>query len=184
MITSLAELRELRAECERIRQQLNAPAVPIGIMVEVPAAAVMAGQLALHADFFSIGTNDLTQYVLAIDRQHPELAREADTLHPAVLRMIQRTVQGAQAATQAGRPCWVGVCGGLAGDPLGAAILTGLGVRELSMSQRDIAPVKAALRACDSALLAELAQLALDSADADSVRALAARLQAPRQVKR
>mgnify|MGYP000858474707 CR=1 FL=1 len=78
----------------------------------------------------------------------------------------------------------VGVCGGLAGDPLGAAILTGLGVRELSMSQRDIAPVKAALRACDSALLAELAQLALDSADADSVRALAARLQAPRQVKR
>ena len=184
MITSQAELRALRAECERIRQQLNAPAVPIGIMVEVPAAAVMAGQLALHADFFSIGTNDLTQYVLAIDRQHPELAREADTLHPAVLRMIQHTVQGAQAATQAGRPCWVGVCGGLAGDPLGAAILTGLGVRELSMSQRDIAPVKAALRACDSALLAELAQLALDSADADSVRALAARLQAPRQVKR
>lgn len=184
MITSLAEIIALKGDCERIRQQVDAPYVPIGIMIEVPAAAAMADQLARQVDFFSIGTNDLTQYVLAIDRQHPELAREADSLHPAVLRMIQRTVQGARAATQAGRKCWVGVCGGIAGDPLGAAILVGLGVRELSMSQRDIAPVKAALRGCDSALLAELAGLALSSPDADSVRALAARLDAPEQVKR
>ncbi|MDO5290565.1 MAG: phosphoenolpyruvate--protein phosphotransferase [Pseudomonadota bacterium] len=183
MITSLAEITALKADCERIRQQLGAPAVPIGIMIEVPAAAAMADQLARHVDFFSIGTNDLTQYVLAIDRQHPELAREADSLHPAVLRMIQRTVQGARAADANGHPCWVGVCGGIAGDPLGAAILVGLGVRELSMSQRDIAPVKAALRGCDSALLAELAGLAVTSADATQVRALADKLQAPRQVK-
>lgn len=184
MITSLAEITALRGDCERIRQQLGAPMLPIGIMIEVPAAALMAEQLARHVDFFSIGTNDLTQYVLAIDRQHPELAREADSLHPAVLRAIQRTVQGAQAATRDGHPCWVGVCGGIAGDPLGAAILVGLGVRELSMSQRDIAPVKAALRECDSALLTELANLAISSADADTVRTLAARLQAPAQVKR
>ncbi|MDO5624718.1 MAG: phosphoenolpyruvate--protein phosphotransferase [Pseudomonadota bacterium] len=184
MITSLAEVTALRSDCERIRQQLGAPVVPIGIMVEVPAAAVMADQLAMQVDFFSIGTNDLTQYVLAVDRQHPELAREADSLHPAVLRMIQRTVQGAQAAQARGHGCWVGVCGGIAGDPLGAAILTGLGVRELSMSQRDIAPVKAALRGCDTALLTELAALATASDTADSVRALAARLDAPAQVKR
>ena len=184
MITSLAEITALRGDCERIRQQLGAPQLPIGIMIEVPAAAAMADQLARHVDFFSIGTNDLTQYVLAIDRQHPELAREADSLHPAVLRMIQRTVQGARAARSAGHDCWVGVCGGIAGDPLGAAILVGLGVRELSMSQRDIAPVKAALRSCDSALLAELAGLAVGSPDADHVRALAARLQAPQQIKR
>ncbi|MHA6910716.1 phosphoenolpyruvate--protein phosphotransferase [Ralstonia pseudosolanacearum] len=175
MITSLDEVIALRAACERIRAELDAPAVPLGIMVEVPAAALLANQLAEHVDFFSIGTNDLTQYTLAIDRQHPDLAAEADSLHPAVLRLIQLTVQG---AARHGR--WVGVCGGLAGDPFGALLLTGLGVHELSMSPRDIPAVKARLRDAHVRQLTELAGQALACASAEDVRALEATLPAHR----
>ncbi|QOK95508.1 phosphoenolpyruvate--protein phosphotransferase [Ralstonia pseudosolanacearum] len=175
MITSLDEGIALRAACERIRAELDAPAVPLGIMVEVPAAALLADQLAEHVDFFSIGTNDLTQYTLAIDRQHPDLAAEADSLHPAVLRLIQLTVQGA-----ARRGRWVGVCGGLAGDPFGALLLTGLGVHELSMSPRDIPAVKARLRDAHVGQLTELAGQALACASAEDVRALEATLPAHR----
>lgn len=175
MITSLDEVIALRAACERIRAELDAPAVPLGIMVEVPAAALLADQLAEHVDFFSIGTNDLTQYTLAIDRQHPDLAAEADSLHPAVLRLIQLTVQGA-----ARRGRWVGVCGGLAGDPFGALLLTGLGVHELSMSPRDIPAVKARLRDAHVGQLTELAGQALACASAEDVRALEATLPAHR----
>ncbi|WP_236672231.1 phosphoenolpyruvate--protein phosphotransferase [Croceicoccus sp. YJ47] len=167
MITSAWELIRLRARCEEIRAELNAPAVPIGIMIEVPAAAVQARVLAEHADFFSVGTNDLTQYALAIDRQNPELASEADSLHPAVLNLIATCVEGARAH---GR--WVGVCGGLAGDPFGAAILAGLGVTELSMTPRDIPAVKARLRTSSLADLETLAGHALHAASADDVRAL------------
>ncbi|MDO3521102.1 phosphoenolpyruvate--protein phosphotransferase [Ralstonia pseudosolanacearum] len=175
MITSLGEVIALRTACERIRAELDAPAVPLGIMVEVPAAALLADQLAEHVDFFSIGTNDLTQYTLAIDRQHPDLAAEADSLHPAVLRLIQLTVQG---AARHGR--WVGVCGGLAGDPFGALLLTGLGVHELSMSPRDIPAVKARLRDAHVRQLTELAGQALACASAEDVRALEATLPAHR----
>lgn len=167
MITSMDEVLALRAACERIRAEVGAPAVPLGIMVEVPAAALLADRLAEHVDFFSIGTNDLTQYTLAIDRQHPDLAAEADSLHPAVLRLIQQTVQG---AARHGR--WVGVCGGLAGDPFGALLLTGLGVNELSMSPRDIPAVKARLRAAQFGALSELARRALACASAQDVRTL------------
>ncbi len=167
MITSTHELVALRAKCEAIRQELDAPEVPIGIMIEVPAAAVQARALAAHADFFSIGTNDLTQYTLAIDRQNPELASEADSLHPAVLGMIAMTVEGARAH---GR--WVGVCGGLAGDPFGAGLLVGLGVDELSMTPRDIPAVKARLRAAKHSDLVELARRALAMAGPADVRAL------------
>ncbi|MCO5400202.1 phosphoenolpyruvate--protein phosphotransferase [Ralstonia soli] len=167
MITSVDEVTALRAACERIRVEVGAPAVPLGIMVEVPAAALLADRLAEHVDFFSVGTNDLTQYTLAIDRQHPDLAAEADSLHPAVLRLIQQTVQG---AARHGR--WVGVCGGLAGDPLGALLLTGLGVNELSMSPRDIPAVKARLRAVEQSALSALASRALACASAQDVRTL------------
>jgi phosphocarrier protein FPr len=173
MVTSVPEAVALRAACERIRAELGAPEVPVGIMVEVPAAAVQADALARHVDFFSVGTNDLTQYTLAIDRQNPELAAEADSLHPAVLRLIGQTVE---AATRHRR--WVGVCGGLAGEPFGAALLAGLGVAELSMTPRDIPAVKSALRAASRAELGDLARRALACATPDEVRALEAELDA------
>ncbi|MDR3221391.1 MAG: phosphoenolpyruvate--protein phosphotransferase [Candidatus Accumulibacter sp.] len=167
MVTRIAEVIALRGECEQIRAALDAPKTPLGIMVEVPAVAVMAERFAREVDFFSIGTNDLTQYVLAMDRQHPQLAAQADLLEPAVLALIGAT---ARAARQAG--IHVGVCGGLAGDPLGARILTGLGVSELSMSAQDIAAVKTALRAETFLSLQQLAQRALAACDAAEVRAL------------
>ncbi|SMO91618.1 phosphoenolpyruvate--protein phosphotransferase [Paracoccus laeviglucosivorans] len=167
MITSVAELIRLRETCEQIRAELDAPAIPLGIMIEVPSAALLADRLAEHADFFSIGTNDLTQYALAIDRQNPVLAPEADSLHPAVLGLIDLTVRGAHAK---GR--WVGVCGGIAGDAFGAALLTGLGVDELSMTPRDIPAVKERIRNADLSELQALAQRALMAQDAASVRAL------------
>ncbi|WP_022978012.1 phosphoenolpyruvate--protein phosphotransferase [Nevskia ramosa] len=167
MITSVPEILALRAICERIRIELAAPFVPLGIMIEVPAAAIQADVLARHADFFSIGTNDLTQYTLAIDRQNPELAAEADSLHPAVLRLIRLTVEG---AARHGR--WVGVCGGLAGDPFGAALLAGLGVQELSMTPREIAAVKSRLRGSRVDALRTLAERALACETAAEVRAL------------
>lgn len=167
MVTHISEIEALRGHCELARQQVQGPEVKLGIMVEIPAVAVMADRFAPLVDFFSIGTNDLTQYALAVDRQHPELAAQADSLHPAVLNLIDATVRGAQTGNG-----WVGVCGGLAGDPLGARILTGLGVDELSMSAQDIAPVKAALRNESRPALQALARRALQARTAEEVRAL------------
>ncbi|NHH78258.1 phosphoenolpyruvate--protein phosphotransferase [Burkholderia gladioli] len=167
MVSTLDEARQAIALAETVRTELDAPKVPLGIMVETPSAAALADHFAELVDFFSIGTNDLTQYVLAIDREHPELARMAESLHPAVLRMIAQTVDGARRHRK-----WVGVCGGLAGEPLGAAILAGLGVDELSMSVRDIPAVKTRLRASRLDALRALARRALDAADVDAVRAL------------
>ncbi|MBK8508631.1 MAG: phosphoenolpyruvate--protein phosphotransferase [Candidatus Competibacteraceae bacterium] len=171
MVTHISEIEALRGHCELAREQVKGPDVKLGIMVEIPAVAVMADRFAPLVDFFSIGTNDLTQYALAVDRQHPELAAQADSLHPAVLDLIDATVRGAQAGGRASGG-WVGVCGGLAGDPLGARILTGLGVDELSMSAQDIAPVKAALRNESRAAMRDLAQRALRARTAEEVRAL------------
>ena len=167
MVTHTSEIVALRAHCERARAEVNGPELKIGIMVEVPAVAIMADKFAPLVDFFSVGTNDLTQYTLAIDRQHPELAAQADSLHPAVLNLIAQTVM---AAGKHGT--WVGVCGGLAGDPLGARILTGLGVNELSMSAQDVAGVTAAVRSDSREAMRALAQRALGMASADEVRAL------------
>ncbi len=167
MITSVPEVLALRAVCERIRGEIGAPPVPLGIMIEVPAAAIQADALARHCDFFSIGTNDLTQYALAIDRQNTELAPEADSLHPAVLRLIRMTCEG---AARHGR--FVGVCGGIAGDPFGASLLAGLGIDELSMTPRDLPAVKARLRASNMADLRTLAARACAEEDAAGVRAL------------
>ncbi|WP_128293682.1 phosphoenolpyruvate--protein phosphotransferase [Afifella aestuarii] len=167
MITSVGEMQRLRAVADSIRDELDAPKVPLGAMVEVPAAAIGADILARYVDFFSIGTNDLTQYGLAIDRQHPELAAEADALHPCVLRLIRMTVEG---AAKHGR--WVGVCGGIAGEPFAASLLTGLGVNELSMTPRDIPAVKAALRETSLSALKALADKALACETAAEVHAL------------
>jgi phosphocarrier protein FPr len=167
MVTSVAEVLALRTVCERIRTEVNGPELPVGIMIEVPAAAIQADSLAEHVDFFSIGTNDLTQYTLAIDRQNSDLAAEADSLHPAVLRLIAQTVTGAAKHSR-----WVGVCGGIAGDPFGAMLLAGLGVNELSMTPREIPAVKAKLRSKNFAALQTLAANALAAATAADVRAL------------
>ncbi|HEX2203656.1 MAG TPA: phosphoenolpyruvate--protein phosphotransferase, partial [Longimicrobium sp.] len=167
MVSTLEELREAKETAERVRLEVGVAPVPIGIMVEVPSAVVMAEELAREVDFFSVGTNDLTQYVLAIDRMHPALAAQVDGLHPAVLRMIDLTVRAADAAGK-----WVGVCGGIAGDPAGALALTGLGVRELSMSLPSIPPVKALLRGVTLAQARAFAKRALACATAGEVRAL------------
>jgi len=166
MIADMAELRAARAMVEQIRAELNAPAVEVGIMVEVPSAALMADLLAHEVDFFSIGTNDLTQYTLAMDRTHPILAAQADGLHPAVLRLIERTALGAHAAGK-----WVGVCGELGSDPLAVPILVGLGVDELSVSVPAIPAVKAQIRTLTLAECRALAQQALGCATAGQVRA-------------
>lgn len=167
MIATLEELQLAQQMAEEARLEMGGPVVDIGMMIEVPAAVLMANEFAKVVDFFSIGTNDLTQYVLAMDRGHPALAKQADGLHPAVLRMIDQTVQAANAAGK-----WVGVCGGMAGDPKGAAILAGLGVTELSISIPSVAAVKAKLRSLSLAQTQDLAKRALNCRNAQEVRAL------------
>lgn len=167
MIATLEDLREAKAMAEQVRQELGVPPVEIGIMVEVPSTAVMAAEFAKECDFFSVGTNDLTQYALAMDRMHPALGRQVDGLHPAVLRLIEMTVRAAEAN---GR--WVGVCGGIAGDPRGAIILAGLGVHELSMSIPSVAAVKAHLRGVSHAHAVAFANRALACRTAPEVREL------------
>ncbi|MDR1164474.1 MAG: phosphoenolpyruvate--protein phosphotransferase [Deltaproteobacteria bacterium] len=142
MVSSVLELRAAKAIVLEEKEALGVTSpVHVGVMVEVPAAAILAEGLAQEADFFSIGTNDLTQYALAIDRGHPRLAAMADALHPAVLKLIERTAQGAHKYGK-----WVGVCGGLAGEILAVPILLGLGVDELSVSLPSIPSIKAAVR--------------------------------------
>ncbi len=142
-----------------------------GVMVEIPSAALLAPELARMVDFFSIGTNDLTQYAMAADRGNPALAHLQDALHPAVLRLISAVVAGAD---EAGIP--VAVCGELAGDPAGALVLVALGVDELSADAGSLDGIRAALSAVTRAELADLAKGALAASDADAVRRMAGKL--------
>jgi multiphosphoryl transfer protein len=167
MIATMSELGAAKRLAEKARIEVGAESVDIGIMVEVPSVAVMAREFAREVDFFSVGTNDLTQYVMAMDRVHPTLAAHADSLHPAVLRMIDQVVK---AANEAG--IWTGVCGGLAGEPLGAMILVGLGVQELSMVVPSIAAIKARIRKMTLEQARQLAQKALNRIDHTQVRTL------------
>jgi phosphocarrier protein FPr len=167
MVDGLGDLRAARAFIEKERAALDAPHVEVGIMVEVPSAAVMADQLAAEADFFSIGTNDLTQYTLAVDRLHPTLGARSDALDPGVLRLIDMTVRAAHA-----RGRWVGVCGNMAADTMAAPILLGLGVDELSVSIPNVAALKAQIRALSMAKAAKIAQQALNCGTAAEVRML------------
>jgi phosphocarrier protein FPr len=167
MVATLEELAAAKRLAEKARIEVGAEPVDIGIMVEVPSVVAMADVFAKEVDFFSIGTNDLTQYVMAIDRLHPTLAAQADSLHPSVLRMINMVVRAADAAG-----IWVGVCGGLAGEPLGAIILAGLGVKELSMVIPSVAAIKAQLRNIKIEDARKLAQQALACSNVKQVRAL------------
>ena len=177
MVSTIADARlllELRDEARATVVAAGDPCpdrMATGLMIEVPSAAMLAPELARLADFFSIGTNDLTQYVLAADRGNPSLARLQDALHPAVLRTIKSVVAGADGA---GIP--VAACGELAGDPAGALVLVGLGVDELSAEAASLDGVRAALAGVMSAELRELAARALAATDAETVRTLAAEL--------
>ncbi|WP_069383461.1 phosphoenolpyruvate--protein phosphotransferase [Halomonas caseinilytica] len=165
MVSEVAELAWVRERLEAVVSELGAAERPrLGAMVEVPSAALCAASLAEQADFLSIGTNDLTQYTLAMDREDPRLAARADVLHPGVLRLIQATIEGA-----AGR-CPVGVCGAAAGDPLAASLLVAMGVDELSVEPARVAAVKAMIRRLDAASLARELPDLLAMPDAASVR--------------
>lgn len=169
MVASVAEVRAVREVVERLRGEMNITTpVEVGVMVETPAAAITADLLAAEADFLSIGTNDLTQYVLAMDRGNPAVAAGVDAMHPAVLRLIGETCGRAAAK---GR--WVGVCGGLASDPAAVPILVGLGATELSTVPGFVAEAKAIVRGLTLADARAHAEQALQCASAAEVRALA-----------
>jgi multiphosphoryl transfer protein len=168
MIATLDEIRSVKGLVAEEQAKLpDLDPVELGIMVEVPSTAVLARQFAREVDFFSIGTNDLTQYTLAMDRGHPKLGSKADAMNPAVLQLIALTVAGAAAEGK-----WVGICGGMASDPQAVPILVGLGVKELSCSVPAIPMVKAAVRARSFADCQALAQQALAQGTAAEVRAL------------
>ena len=149
MITSVKEVRRIREIVEEVKAELEARGLPHGhpeqgIMIETPAAAVISDLLAREVDFFSIGTNDLTQYVLALDRQNQSLDEFRDVHHPAVLRMIELTVENAHRAG-----IWAGICGELAADPELTGEFLAMGVDELSVAPERILPLRKAIRETD-----------------------------------
>ncbi len=175
MISTLAELRQVRQLLRQAQDELHAAGLPcvaepqLGVMIEVPAAALAADSLARESDFFSIGTNDLTQYTMACDRTNQHVAHLYQPLEPAVLRLI---AMAADAAHRHGRP--VAVCGEIAGDPTLTALLIGLGIDELSCAPLSLPLVRAAIRECNAAAARDLAQAAQAAASADDVRKLLA----------
>jgi phosphocarrier protein FPr len=175
MIGTLSEVRGARAMLNEAKDELRAAGRPfneameVGIMLEVPSAVAIADQLAGAVDFFSIGTNDLTQYVMAADRGNARVAELASAFQPAVLRMVR---QAADAAHAAG--IWIGMCGELAGNPLATPVLIGLGLDELSMSAPSIPAIKDAVRSLSTA---EARRLALDVLALESAEAVVAHLQ-------
>lgn len=170
MVATLQDLRDVRAIIGEEEKALGRTTpIEVGIMIEVPSAALIAERLAAEADFFSVGTNDLTQYALAMDRVNPRLARQLDAFHPAVLKLIAVACEGAAVH---GR--WVGVCGSLASFPSAAPLLVGLGVRELSVTPGAIAEVKAVVRTLDVTHCQTVAREALRLESGAAVRRLVA----------
>jgi phosphoenolpyruvate-protein phosphotransferase (PTS system enzyme I) len=175
LISSIQEIREARRLLQEVQEELKAqgqlfdPRMPVGAMIEVPAAVTLATILAKEADFFSIGTNDLIQYTLAIDRGNKQVAGLYQPLHPAVLRMIQQVVE---AGRSGGIP--VAVCGEMAGDPLYLAILLGLGVDELSMNHMAIPMVKKVIRLINYMDAKQMASQAMDMVTVEEINEFAA----------
>ena len=171
MVSTLTELRAAKAILSRAQAELHrggmegSECVQVGIMIEVPSAAMIADQLATEIDFFSVGTNDLTQYTMAADRTNPHVGTLCDPFHPAVLRMVHRSVQ---AAGDAGIS--VSLCGELAGDPLATPILLGLGLTELSMSSASIPRIKQTISTLALTDCEQLAGEVLQQGSAESVR--------------
>jgi phosphoenolpyruvate-protein phosphotransferase len=172
MVADGDDVRRLRALVDQARNEVpDAPQPRVGIMIEVPSAVLLAEQLAAAVDFMSIGTNDLTQYLMAADRTNPRLSDRQDPLHPAVLRAVARLTEAARATDDG---CHVAVCGEMAGDPAGAQLLVGLGVDELSMDPGTFNAVKRAVAERSRAELANLAAAAPALVSAAEVRALVA----------
>jgi len=169
MIVDIGELRAVRAILDEQAAALGAAPVPLGVTIETPAAALLAAGLAAEADFLSVGSNDLSQYALAADRGNPATAARIDAFHPAVLRLIAAAGEGARKHGK-----WFGICGGIASDPLAAAILIGLGATELSAVPAAIPALKAAVRALSMDECRALAARALAADSAEAVRAIAA----------
>jgi phosphotransferase system enzyme I (PtsI) len=168
MVTMLTEVHAAREHLEAAARRAGLAKLPaLGIMVEVPSAALLAARLAPNVDFFSIGTNDLAQYALAVDRANPEVSSLYRPLHPAILQMIKLVVE---AGVSFQKP--VAVCGELAADPLGIGVLVGLGIREVSVTPVAIAGVKDSLSAIDSTLVRALAEKALEASDPAEVERL------------
>ena len=174
MISSTIEVRQVRDVLARVVRRLKRrrvkmadPLPPIGVMIEVPGAALAADALAQVADFFALGTNDLTMYTLAIDRGEEQVAYLYNPLHPAVLRLIQFTTE---AALRARIP--VSVCGEIAGDPRYAALLLGLGIRELSMAATALPRVKQRIRELDLLAATRCARTIMDQSDSGRIAAL------------
>jgi len=173
MVSSEDELLRTIGWCREVEDDLRRQGVEhdrdleLGVMIETPSSVWMADALARHVKFLSIGSNDLTQYTLAIDRDHPRLAHLYEPLDPAVLRSIRHTVDAGHAAG-----CWVGICGEMAGDPRNAVLLVGLGIDELSMSAFDVPRAKAAIRAIEHRRAAAIAREALARSSAAAVHEL------------
>ena len=171
MVTDLGDVRVVRAMLDDLRTEMGMAELPaLGIMIETPASAMLADQLVREVDFLSIGTNDLSQYTLAMDRGHPELAGRLDALHPAVLRLIKTAADAGNTQHKE-----VAVCGGLGSDPIAIPILIGLGVHEFSAVPARIPRLKRVIRALDASACAALAREALALTDAAAVRALVER---------
>src|SRR5271167_2404385 len=174
MISTAGEIRQVREALEQVARRLKRRGVrlanalpPLGAMIEVPGAALAADALAAEADFFAIGTNDLVQYTLAIDRSDEQVAHLYNPLHPAVLRLIQFAIE---AALRRGMP--ISVCGEMAGDPRFAALLLGLGLRNLSMAPRNIPRVKQRIRSLDMVAATRRARAIMDQSDSGRIAAL------------
>jgi phosphoenolpyruvate-protein phosphotransferase (PTS system enzyme I) len=171
MISSLEEWRQAKAIYEQARKEVVqeghpvSDAIQVGIMVEIPSAALLARSFAAEVDFFSIGTNDLVQYTLAVDRMNEKVSYLYDYFHPAVLQLIQRVIDAAHEHSK-----WAGMCGGMAADPLAAPLLMGLGLDEWSMEAASIATVKRALSRLDSRDCRALAERLLQLGTTEEVR--------------
>jgi phosphoenolpyruvate-protein phosphotransferase len=171
MIATLGELHKAKGLIEEARQEVVRSGgqvsdhIQVGIMVEVPSVVVMADQFASQVDFFSIGTNDLTQYTMAAERTNEKVAYLGDALHPAILRQIKTVIDAAHE-----QGIWVGLCGELAGDPQGIPILLGLGLDEFSMAPSLIPRAKAIIRTCTMSQSKELANTAVNLDSAEAVR--------------
>ncbi|HUP28611.1 MAG TPA: phosphoenolpyruvate--protein phosphotransferase [Usitatibacter sp.] len=170
MVTEPDELTRVRRLVVECAAEAGAAVPELGVMIETPASALLAPELAAAADFFSIGTNDLAQYTLAIDRGHPQLAGHLDALHPAVLRLVALV---ADAGREWGRS--VSVCGALASDVDALPVLLGLGVREISATAAAIPRLKRVVRELSHGECEELARIALQQSGAAAVRERAAR---------